>query len=71
MSIEDDLLAETKVLAAKRRTPLGDVVDDALHAALAIEHGAALAIEPSAALAFLDRGLARLPWLRLIDPSAG
>lgn len=41
----------------------GNDVPDAYHAALAIEHGAALAS--------FDRGLARFPGLRLLDPSAG
>ena len=40
----------------------GNDVPDAYHAALAIEHGATLAS--------FDRGLARFPGLRLIDPSA-
>ncbi|WP_298862819.1 TA system VapC family ribonuclease toxin [uncultured Microbacterium sp.] len=40
----------------------GNDVPDAYHAALAIEHGATLAS--------FDRGLARFPGLRLVDPSA-
>ncbi|WP_298862822.1 hypothetical protein [uncultured Microbacterium sp.] len=36
VNIEDDLLAEIKVVAAKRRVPLGDVVDDALRSYLAV-----------------------------------
>lgn len=40
----------------------GNDVPDAYHAALAIEHGATLAS--------FDRGLARFPGLRLVDPTA-
>jgi hypothetical protein len=35
VNIDDDLLAEIKVIAAKRHSPLGAVVDDALRGYLA------------------------------------